>query len=214
MNRSHVTLVACLVYRFRPMIPVGRDINVKRFLIIFALVVGLHAVAVGQDPRQPPPSPGAPKPGGRSGIDFGGKVRDELLPNPYRFNAALSVVMQAVPEVIKQQKLTLDQEKSRPHEGLFITTPYVFTRGNVVSRAELERVSQLPVAEARSWASGRYRLEIRVSPVEATTTQVLVTAVIEGLAQDTLSSKWVPCVSLGVLENDLLKALRNYIDLQ
>lgn len=186
----------------------------KRVLILFLVVMWLSAVALGQDPRQPPPSPGAPKPGGRSGIDFGGKARDELLPNPYRFNAALSVVMQAVPEVIKQQKLTLDQEKSRPHEGLFITAPTVFTRGNVVSRAELERVAQLPVAEARSWAGGRYRLEIRVSPAEATITQVLVTASIEGLAQDVLSSKWVPCVSLGVLENDLLKALRTYIELQ
>jgi hypothetical protein len=174
----------------------------------------MNSVVEGQDPRQPPPSPNTPKSAGHGGIDFGGKIREGLLPNPYRFNAALTVVIQAVPEVVKEQKLALDQEKSHANEGLFITTPHVFTRGNAVSRAELERVSHLPAAEARSWASGRYRLEIRVSPVEATSTHVTVTASIEGLAQDVLSSKWVPCASNGVVENDFLKAVRAYIELQ
>lgn len=178
------------------------------------LLIAMGSTSLGQDPRKPPPNPTTPKPGDTGGIGFGGKVKDELLPNPYFFHAALSVVAQAIPTVIQQKKLTLDEQKSQPRSGLFITQPYVFTRGMAVSQAELQHVAHLPAAEARTWISGRFSLEIRMSPVEAAITQVTVTATVEGLAQDTLTSQWVKCESKGVVENEFLRALRQYIELQ
>lgn len=178
------------------------------------LLIFMSSTSLGQDPRKPPPNPTTPKPEGTGGIGFGGKEKVVQLPNPYLFNAALTVVAQAIPVVIEQQKLALDEEKSQPRNGLFITRPYVFTRGIAVSKAELQHVAQLPAEEARTWNSGRFSLEIRMSPVEATSTRVTVTATVEGLAQDVLASNWVKCESKGVVENEFLLALRQYIELQ
>lgn len=183
---------------------------------IIGILIGLgltSPVILGQDPRKPPPNPTTPKSENTGGIGFGGKAKVEQLPNPYTFNAALTVVAQAIPHVIEQQNLVLDQEKSRPRDGLFVTKPSVFTKG-AHSQPELQRVAQLPVAEARSWISGRSSLEIRMSPVDATGTRVAVNAAIEGQGQDVLSTKWIKCDSKGVLENDFLVALHQYIELQ
>ena len=184
---------------------------------IISVLIGLALIsplALGQDPRKPPPNPTTPKTENTGGIGFGGKAKVEQLPNPYLFNAALTVVAQAIPHVIEQQKLALDQEKSQSRNGLFITQPHVFTRGIAVSKAELQYVAHLPAEEARTWASGRFSLEIRMSPVDATSTRVTVTATIEGLVQDVLSNNWVKCDSRGVVENEFLRALREYIELQ
>jgi hypothetical protein len=184
--------------------------------ITYALIylILISPVVRGQDPRKPPPNPTTPKTEDTGGIGFGGKAKTERLPNPYIFSAALTVVAQAIPQVIKQRGLTLDEEKSQPRNGLFITQPYLFTRGIAVSKAELQYVAQLPAEEAHTWASGRYSLEIRMSPVEAAATRVTVNATIEGLAQDALSSTWVKAESRGVIENEFLIALRQYVELQ
>jgi len=187
---------------------------VKRIMSVLIGLPLIAPVAMGQDPRKPPPNPTTPKSEDTGGISFGGKTKVELLPNPYLFNAALTVVAQAIPVVIEQQKLALDEEKSQPRTGLFITRPYVFTRGIAVSKAELQHAAHLPAEEARTWNSGRFSLEIRMSPVEATSTRVTVTATVEGLAQDVLASNWVKCESKGVVENEFLLALRQYIELQ
>jgi len=187
---------------------------VKWVLCLLICLIGLASPAVGQDPRKPPPNPDTPRSGTPGGFGFGKKTVEERLPNPYLFRAALTVVAQAIPHVIKEQGLTLDEEQSRPREGLFVTKPHVFARGSAVSRAELQHVAELPAAEARAWISGRYRLEIRISPVDATGTHVTVVALIEGLAQNVLSNSWIKCSSKGVLENQFLRALRDYIELQ
>ena len=181
---------------------------------MFIVLALISSFVFGQDPRKPPPNPTTPRSEGTGGIGFGGKAKVEQLPNPYTFNAALLVVAQAIPQVIENQKLELDGEKSRPREGLFITKPHVFTRGVAVSKAELQYVANLPAAEARNWISGRYSLEVRMAPVTATTTHVTVIATIEGQAQGVLANNWVKCESKGVVENDFLLALRQYIELQ
>ncbi|MBI3952148.1 MAG: hypothetical protein HY314_17000 [Acidobacteria bacterium] len=186
----------------------------KRSLSAMMCLMLVSPTVLGQDPRKPPPNPTTPKTEQTGGFGFGGKAEVERLPNPYIFNAALTVVAQAIPQVIKQQNLVSDEEKSRPRDGVFITKPQVFSRGIAVSRAELARVAQLPAEETRSWASGRFSLEIRMSPVDATSNSVMVNATIEGLAQDALSSKWVKADSRGTLENEFLLALRQYIELQ
>jgi len=187
---------------------------VKRIISVPICLALISPLALGQDPRKPPPNPNTPKSGSTGGIGFGGKAKVEQLPNPYLFNAALTVVAQAIPQVIEQQKLALDEEKSQPRHGLFITQPQVFARGIAVSKSELQHVAHLPAEEARTWTSGRFSLEIRMSPVDATSTRVTVNATIEGLAQDVLSNHWVKAESRGVLENDFLRALREYIELR
>jgi hypothetical protein len=187
---------------------------VKRSLSAMICLLLIGGVVLGQSPRKPPPNPTTPKTEGTGGIGFGGKARVERLPNPYVFGAALTVVAQAIPRVIQQQQLILDEERSQPRTGLFVSKSREFVRGIAVSKAELQRVAQLPAEEAHTWTSGRYVLEIRMNPVDATATRVTLTAIVEGLAQDALSSNWVKTDSRGELENEFLLALRQYIELQ
>lgn len=186
----------------------------QRLIGIFICLLLWSPLALGQDPRKPPPNPGTPKPAETGGITFGGKTKVEVLPNPYRFNATLEVVAQAIRQAIQDKHLTLDEQKSRPRDGVFVTTPYVFTQGILTSKAELEHIATLPAADVYTWIKGRYRLEIIMSPVDAEGVNVTVNAVIEGLAQDVLSSNWVKGESRGVVENDFFLALRELIELK
>jgi hypothetical protein len=188
--------------------------DVRQFAHVLIGLLMWSAVALGQDPRQPPPNPGSTKPGGSGGITFGGKTKAELLPNPYRFSATLDVVAQAILPAIKNKQLSLDEQKSRPREGVFVTQPYVFVQGILTSKAELEHYATMPAADARTWLKGRYRLEITITPVDAQGTLVAVNAEIEGLAQDVLTSNWVKGQSKGLAENEFLIALREVIELK
>jgi hypothetical protein len=172
------------------------------------------SAALGQDPRKPPPNPGSPKSSDPGGITFGGRTRPELLPNPYRFNAALEVVAQAIPAALEKQKLTLDEVKSRPRDGFFVIKPHIFAQGILTSKSSLEYYAFLPAADARTWTRGRYRLEIVMSPVDGQGTHVTVNAEMEGMAQDVIAGSWVKLQSKGTAENEFLIALREIIELK
>lgn len=185
----------------------------KRIINALIFLLLLSQLTLGQDPRKPPPDPTNPEP--KSGvIGFGGKEKVEWLANPYRFSAPLALVAQAIKQVIKDEKLVLDEEKSQSRNGLFVTKPHVFTRGMAFAKTDLLHVADLPAEETRSWISGRYSLEIQMSPVDARGTHVTVIALIEGQAQGMQSNHWFKSASKGVLENDFLLALRQYIELR
>jgi len=166
-----------------------------------------------QDPRRAPPNPTTPERPKGAAITFGGKGHEEILPNPYRFSQPPEVVSAEVAEVLKELELPLDERESRPRMGVFRTDWYVFSKG-LPTKSELLRVADLPNGDLHNWTRARYRVEIRVTLIEPNATTVTVTADIEGFAQDIMSSTWIRGRSRGVIENNILRALRERLELK
>lgn len=164
-----------------------------------------------QDPRRAPPNPTTPERPKGTAITFGGKAHEEILPNPYRFALPPEIVSKAVAELLKELELPLDERESQPRLGVFRTEWYVFSKG-IHAKNELLRVADVPDSELHNWTRARYRVEIRVNLIESNATTVTVLAEIEGLTQDIVSSTWVRCRSRGVIENNLLRALRERLE--
>lgn len=170
-----------------------------------------NARSVRQDPRRAPPNPTTPERPKGAAITFGGKTHEEILPNPYRFALAPEIVSDAVVELLKELELPLDERESQPRAGLFRTEWYVFSKG-IPAKNELLRVADLSSSEIHNWTRARYRVEIRVNLIEPNATTVTVVAEIEGLVQDVVGSAWIRCRSRGVIENNLLRALRERLE--
>ncbi len=107
----------------------------------------------------------------------------------------------------------MDERESRPRMGVFRTDWYVFSKG-LPTKSELLRVADLPNGDLHNWTRARYRVEIRVALIEPNATMVTVTADIEGFAQDIMSSTWIRGRSRGVIENNILRALRERLELK
>jgi len=95
--------------------------------------------------------------GAGRGMDFGkGQTPDvPPLPNPYRLTARRDVILKAVEDVMRNQKLVVDETTSRPSEGIIVSQPYTFIKGAVVSESELNRYAQVPASDTRGWTRGR-----------------------------------------------------------
>ncbi len=170
-----------------------------------------NALSARQDPRRAPPNPTTPERPKGTAITFGGKTHEEILSNPYRFALPPEIVSNAVVELLKELDLPLDKRESQPHTGLFRTEWYVFSKG-IHAKNELLRVADLPSSEIHNWTRARYRVEIRVNLIEPNATTVTVVAEIEGLTQDVMSRAWIRGRSRGVIENNLLRALRERLE--
>lgn len=144
--------------------------------------------------------------GSGRGINFGkGRTPDTLvIPNPYRFTARRDALFQAVKNLIRDRGLILDEAASRADEGIFITQPYTFTKGAVVSVAELNRYTDLPPSTGRGWTRGRYTLVIEVQAIDAVSANVAVTAKIEGRTDGATGAEWSTLRSIGVVEQEYL----------
>lgn len=141
-------------------------------------------------------------------LDFGkGKtpVR-ELLPNPYKIPSRRDVLIATVTDLLKEQKLIIDESASRPSEGIIITQPFVFAKGTVISQNELNRYAILPSTEP-NWRSGRYSLRVEVQSIDGIQNNVSVTAKVDGKAENGLMSEWTTLQSSGVAEDDFLSKL-------
>ena len=147
--------------------------------------------------------------GSGRGINFGkGRTPDTpVIPNPYRFTARRDALIQAVKDLIQDHGLILDDAASRAEEGIFITQPYTFTKGAVVSQSELNRYTDLPPATGRGWTRGRYTLVIEVQAIDAVSANVAVTAKIEGRTDGATGAEWATLRSLGVVEQEFLSDL-------
>lgn len=143
------------------------------------------------------------------GMDFG-RGRERALapvPNPYRFTVRRDTLLEAVQDLMRERRLVLDQDASRPDEGLLVSQPYTFSRGAVVTQNELNRYADAPVAATRGWTRGRYTLLVEVQPIDATNANVSVTARIEGRTDGITGAEWVTLRSTGVAEEEFLIAL-------
>jgi hypothetical protein len=143
------------------------------------------------------------------GIDFGRDRTSEAppVPNPYRFTARRDVVMRAVEELMREQKLVVDTAGSNTAEGVLVSQPYSFVRGAVVAQAELNRYADVPQDNLRGWTRGRYTLLVEVRALDGVTTSVAVNARIEGRSDSASGSEWVSLPSNGTAEQEFLTAL-------
>ncbi len=143
------------------------------------------------------------------GIDFGrGKTREAPpLPNPYRISARRDVIIKAAADVMRDQKLIVDEAASKPGEGIIVSQPYTFTKGAVVSQSELSRYADIPTSAARGWTRGRYTITVEVQAIDGNSANVSVNAKVEGRTDGATGAEWITLPSLGLAEEDFLSAL-------
>lgn len=147
--------------------------------------------------------------GAGRGMDFGKGRTPEVrsLPNPYRITARRDVILKAIEDVMRDQKLVMDETTSKPSEGIIVSQPYTFIKGAVVSQSELNRYAEVPVSDSRGWTRGRYTLNVEVQPIDGTSANVAVNAKIEGRTDGATGAEWVTLPSRGVAEEEFLVAL-------
>src|SRR6476620_1255755 len=70
------------------------------------------------------------------------KVRGRL-PNPYKLNARRNVLIDAIVNVLRDQKIVVDDVSSRMKDGIIVTQPFVFAKGSVITQNELNHYAIL-----------------------------------------------------------------------
>jgi hypothetical protein len=143
------------------------------------------------------------------GFDFG-KGRTQVvppIPNPYRFSVRRDIVLRAAEELMREQKLVLDTAVSKPDEGVLISQPFRFVKGAVVALTELNRYADVPQDNVSGWTQGRYTLVVEVRAVDGTTTNVAISARVEGRTDGAAGAEWVSLRSNGGAEQEFIKAL-------
>jgi hypothetical protein len=146
-------------------------------------------------------------PGGRS-IDWGQgktKVRGRLA-NPYKLNSRRDQLLENITDVLDGMKVLIDEQASRPKDGIIVTQPFVFAKGPVTTRSELSRYSVLPNSDT-SWTRGRYTLTIEVQSIDGIQNNVSVTAKIEGRSENGFESEWTTLQSSGAAEDSFMAKL-------
>jgi hypothetical protein len=144
-----------------------------------------------------------------SGIDFGkGRTPPTpVLPNPYRFTVRRDIVLNAVQELMREQKLVIDTAVSKPDEGVVVSQPFRFVKGAVTAVSELNRYADVPQDNLSGWTQGRYSLIVEVRAVDAATTTVSVNAHVEGRADSASGAEWVSLHSNGGAEQQFIRDL-------
>lgn len=133
------------------------------------------------------------------------KVR-EALPNPYKLNSRRDVLIENVVDVLKDNKLIVDESASRMKDGIVVTQPFIFAKGAVITRTELNRYAVLPDSN-QSWTRGRYTLTVEIQSIDGIQNNVSVTAKVEGRSENGLVSEWTTLQSTGAAEDEFLVKL-------
>lgn len=141
-------------------------------------------------------------------FDFGKGKTPEIqpLPNPYRLNARRDVLVGDIVDALKEKKIIVDEAASRMKDGIIITEPFIFAKGAVITRSELNRYANLPNSDT-IWTRGRYTLTVEVQSIDGIQNKVFVTAKVEGRSENGLRSEWTTLQSSGAAENEFLKRL-------
>jgi hypothetical protein len=144
-----------------------------------------------------------------SGINFGKDKTKAvvMLPNPYRLTARRDVIMRTVADVMRDRKLIVDDDASKLNEGIIVSQPYTFIKGTVVAQSELNRFADIENSRGRGWTHGRYTITVEVQPIDGTSSNVSVTAKVEGRSGGGSGAEWLTLQSKGTAEQDFLNAL-------
>jgi len=133
------------------------------------------------------------------------KVRDRL-PNPTKLNARRDVLLQTIIDVLREQKIVVDDASSRMKDGIIVTQPYVFAKGSVITQNELNRYAILDSSDS-AWTRAQYTLTIEVQSIDGIQNNVSVNAKVEGRANNGLLSEWLTLRSSGIAEDEFLAKL-------
>ena len=151
---------------------------------------------------------GSTVPGSGRSLSWGAdktKTRAPLA-NPYRLNARRDVLIANVIDILKEKKLIVNESASRLKDGMIVTDPFVFAKGAVITRNELNRYAVLPSSDT-SWTRGRYTLTIEVLSIDGIQNNVSVTAKVEGRSENGLVPEWTTLQSSGAAEDEFLVKL-------
>ncbi len=143
-------------------------------------------------------------------INFGKPKDTPPLDNPYTVNLSRDDIAKQIQEVLQTCNIEIDKEKTRIEKGRFVMMPFLFTRG-VNAKTDLQNVSNLPAADARSWLKGRYTLEINILPLDEKRSQLQVISYIQGQIADVAGTKWIDSPSNGTIEDDTIRGLAGRI---
>lgn len=130
----------------------------------------------------------------------------ERLANPYRLNARRDVLVENIINILKDQKIVVDETASRVGDGFIVTQPFTFAKGSVTTPNELNRYAVVQNNGA-AWTRGRYTLTIEIQSIDGIQNNVSVTAKIEGRSENGISSEWTTLTSSGAVEDDFLTKL-------
>jgi hypothetical protein len=143
------------------------------------------------------------------GIDFGRGRTPEVppVPNPYRLTGRRDAIITAVQDLMRDQKLVVDENASRISEGIIVTQPFTFTKGAVIAEADLGRYAEVSTANTRGWTRGRYTLTVEIQPIDGTAANVSVNAKVEGRSDGITGAEWTTLRSTGLAEEQFLVGL-------
>jgi len=147
--------------------------------------------------------------GAGRGFDFGrGRTpATVMLDNPYRLSGRRDVIITAVQDLMRDRKMVLDEVASKLSDGIIVSQPFTFTKGAVVSEAELSRYSDVPTSAARAWTRGRYTLTVEIHPIDGSTANIAVNAKVEGRTDGPTGAEWTTLRSSGLVEDEFLEGL-------
>ena len=132
-------------------------------------------------------------------------VRDRLA-NPYKLNSRRDALIETIRETLKEKRLVVDEQSSRPGDGIIVTQPYIVGKGPVIALAELRRYGVLEYTDS-AWSRAQYSLTIEIQPIDGIANNVSVIAKIEGRSGNGLSTEWVTLQSSGLAEEEFLVKL-------
>lgn len=130
------------------------------------------------------------------------KVRANLA-NPYKLASRRDILIETILNVLQEKKLIVDEAASKPKEGIIITQPFIFAKGAVITKNELNRYAIVPSTET-IWRSGRYSLRIDVESLDGIQNNVSVTAKVDGKSENGLFSEWTTLQTSGTAEEEFL----------
>lgn len=133
------------------------------------------------------------------------KVRDRL-PNPYQFTGRRDGLVVQIIDVLRDQKIVVDEASSRITDGIIITQPVVIAKGAVPAQNALGRYGVIDYDDA-AWSRAQYTLTIEVQPLDGAHNNVSVNAKVEGRAGTGLSYEWRTVPSSGLAEDEFLAKL-------
>ncbi|MCY7375424.1 MAG: hypothetical protein LH472_05575 [Pyrinomonadaceae bacterium] len=192
MERNIISIFAVLIFASAVFAQKGVDTQTKKIQD-----EGVKSTGTPQRSNEPNRS-----------FDFGkGKTKTRTqLANPYRMNSRRDILIENVLNVFAEQKLIVNDAASRKSDGIVVTEPYVFAKGAVITRNELNRYAILPNSDA-SWTRGRYTLTVEIQSIDGMQNNVSVTAKVEGRSENGLLSEWTTLQSTGAAEDEFLAKL-------
>jgi hypothetical protein len=121
-------------------------------------------------------------------------------------NSRRDVLIENVVGILKDNKLIVDESASRMKDGFIVSQPFIFAKGAIITRNELNRYAILQSSD-QSWTRGRYTLTIEIQSIDGIQNNVSVTAKVEGRSESGLRSEWTTLSSTGAAEDAFLAKL-------